>query len=315
VHADQVLARIHPEDRQPVQQAMVDGLRSGYYSAEFRVLGEDGSVRWVMGQARALVHADGETYVVGINLDVTVQKKAEEALRKSEKLAAVGRLASTISHEINNPLEAVTNLLYLIRTMSPDGPVKDYAQVAEEELSRVSHVVTHSLRFHRQSTEAKPERISALLDSAVAVYQGRLKQSATELVCDYRDDAPVICWSAELRQVFANLIGNAFDATRGGGRILLRTRNGRDWKTGSRGVYVTVADSGHGMSQDTQERLFEAFHSTKGINGTGLGLWISKQILDKHGASVRVKSLPGLGTTFHLFFPHQLEALASAQSV
>ena len=139
---------------------------------------------------------------------------AEETLRKTEKLAVVGRLAASIAHEINNPLESVVSLIYVARTMATDEELRGYLTTAEEELYRVAHIVTQSLRFHRQSTAASEATISTLIDSALALYRGRLQHSPVQLIAEYSDTRPVICLPSELRQVFANLIGNAFEATR-----------------------------------------------------------------------------------------------------
>ncbi len=234
------------------------------------------------------------------------RKRIETALRNSEKLAAVGRLASSISHEINNPLESVTNLLYLIQQAATDRELQAYTRTALEELARVSNIVTHTLRFNRQMNAASSEKMSELLDSTVAIYEGRLKNSGIRLVRDYGDNAPVQCLASEIRQVFSNLIGNAFDATRSGGTILLRARNAVDWRTGQRGVRVTVADTGRGMDSNTLAHIFEPFFTTKGINGTGLGLWISAEILRGHEAQFRVRSSQNdgqSGTVFSLHFP------------
>ena len=302
----QVLERIDPEDREMVQNALRRGMETGFYFAEFRVTQQDGSTRWLAGQGRVLTRDDGERYMVGINLDTTNQKMAVEALRKSEKLAVAGRLAATISHEINNPLEAVTNLLYLLRTGTTDPETRAYAAAAEEELARVTQIVTHSLRFHRQSTHPLDETMSNVLDSAAGVYKSRLIVDHVEIRRDYRDSNPVFCYSSELRQVFGNFIGNAFDAIRQGGIIVLRTRNARDPVTGERGIRVTVADSGHGMDRQTLAKIFEPFFTTKGLNGTGLGLWISRDILKKHHGTLHVKSRrgsPNSGTVFSVFLP------------
>jgi signal transduction histidine kinase len=218
----------------------------------------------------------------------------------------VGRLAATISHEINNPLAAVTNLLYLIKENSKEDTVKALGETAQQELARVSHIVTHTLRFNRQTNAASREKMSDLLESSVAIYQARMKDAGIEIRRDYKDTEPVLCFGSELRQVFANLIGNSFDASKSGCRMLLRTRNARHPRTGERGVRVTIADSGAGMDRDTRQRLFEPFFTTKGDKGTGLGLWVSREILNKHGASVSVRSQRSAGrsgTTFSIWLP------------
>ncbi|MEO8727350.1 MAG: PAS domain S-box protein, partial [Acidobacteriaceae bacterium] len=307
---------IHPEDVQENIRLWQHSIATGEpFQFEHRFRRADGSYRWHLSRAHALPDSEGKVVMwIGTNTDIEDRKQSEDALRKSEKLAVVGRLAATIAHEINNPLEAVTNLLYLIQHESNLDELKNFARQANEELARVTHVVTHTLRFHRQSTTATHEQLSSLLDSAIAIYQGRLLNSGIEIRRDYRDPHPILCFASELRQVFANFIGNAFDATRLGGYILLRTREATDLHTGARGVRVTIADNGHGMDPPTLQRIFEPFFTTKGIHGTGLGLWVSADILRKHHARVRVKSRPTegpqieanagpSGTIFSLFFP------------
>jgi signal transduction histidine kinase len=221
-------------------------------------------------------------------------------------LALVGRLAATISHEINNPLESVTNLLYLIDRNSTDDTTRSFARMAQDELARVSHIVTHTLRFNRQSAGIGEERMSALLESSVAIYEGRLKNSGVSLYRQYADTERVLCSGSEIRQVFANLIGNAFDATKTGGQLILRTRDQRHWRTGQPGVRVSIGDTGQGIEQHARARLFEPFFTTKGDNGTGLGLWVSHEILNKHHALMRVKSRRTegrSGTVFSIWFP------------
>ncbi|GAC1658200.1 MAG: hypothetical protein NVS9B15_19760 [Acidobacteriaceae bacterium] len=301
-----VLAHIHEEDRARIATKLREAMTTGHYYAEFRVPQQDGSTRWLAGQARTLKSRAGTPYLVGINIDITPKKLAEEALMRNEKLAVVGRMAATISHEINNPLEAVTNLLYLIESGVSPAEQQQFAKLAQEELSRVSHIVSHTLRFQRQATNATQESLPALLDTATALYQGRLLNSGITLRRDYRATEPVQCYGAELRQVFANLIGNAFDATRSGGTIIVRTRKTHAWRTGEPAVRVSIADTGSGMDEATRKRLFEPFFTTKGINGTGLGLWVSVAILEKHQASMRVKSAqrPGAsGTVFSIVIP------------
>jgi PAS domain S-box-containing protein len=257
----------------------------------------------------------GQRLFLGVVRDISERQRVEDTLRKNEKLALVGRLAATISHEINNPLEAVTNLLYLMETEEDLKVLRKYVHHAQQELTRVTHVATHTLRFNRQSNAATRERLSDLLGSSLAIYEGRLKHSGLKIVTDYDDADRVLCFSSELRQVFANLIGNAFDATRAGGTLRLRTRAQADWTTREPGVRVTVADTGHGMDRHTLQHLCEAFFTTKGTNGTGLGLWVSREILDKHQAKLKVKSRPSTpsGTVFTIWFPVSAPLAISSQ--
>jgi len=250
--------------------------------------------------------------------DITDRRRQEDALRKTEKLAAVGRLASSISHEINNPLESVVNLLYLIETASPESinDVKTYAALATNELARVSHIVTQTLKFHRQSMNATETRMVEILESVVSLFQGRVATRDVRLSRRYTQHDKVVCFAGDLRQVFANLIGNALDATADCGRIWLRTRLSCDWKTGRPGLRVLVADNGCGMSVATQKGLFEPFFTTKPATGTGLGLWVSEEIVRNHRGTIHVRSAeaiplearrPGClhlnGTVFSIFFP------------
>ena len=255
---------------------------------------------------------DSISGVMVLGVDVTERKRAEETLRSTEKLAAVGRLASSIAHEINNPLEAVVNLLYLIEHSTEDATVvKEYAQSAQQELARVSQITTQTLRFFRQSTVRTRVRVSDVLKSVLSLYQGRFFN--VNIVVEQRfRDPEILCYEGEIRQVLNNLVGNAVDVLRedNGGRLLVRARAATHWSTGARGVQITVADTGHGIDRLTQPRIFEAFFSTKGIGGTGLGLWVSAEIVKKHQGSLRVRSgtqAPHRGTVFTVFIPDHQE--------
>jgi len=235
---------------------------------------------------------------------------SETALRHSERLAIVGRLASSIAHEINNPLEAITNLLYLLNGTPLNAEQQDYLDIAQRELARVSEIAVNTLTFNRRRDVKGQASIAALLDSVLLLYHGRLAGLNTVVEHRYRNAAPLTCYPGELRQVFANLIANAFDAMRGGGRLLVRERPATHPRTGQDGVRITVADTGEGMSADAKAHLFEAFQSTKGLNGSGLGLWISKGIIDKHSGSIQVRSSSrpeSSGTVFSLFVPIDLD--------
>lgn len=234
------------------------------------------------------------------------RRLSETALRESEKLAAVGRLASSIAHEINNPLESLTNLLYLLAGTPLSTEQQEYLSTAQQELARVSEIAAQTLTYNRQRNIRGEASLSALLDSILLLYQRRLAGSSTKIERRYRNCAPFTCYPGELRQVIANLVDNAFDATRKGGRILLREGPAIHPKTGQHGVRITVADTGDGMSPEVTAHLFEAFKSTKGLNGSGLGLWISKGIIEKHRGSIRFRSstrLGSSGTVFSIFIP------------
>jgi signal transduction histidine kinase len=245
--------------------------------------------------------------IIVLGVDVTESKRTEQLLLQSEKLNAVGRLASSIAHEINNPLEAVTNLLYLAQQAAVSSEARQYITTAELELRRVSAIANQTLRFYRQTTNQKPTTYAELVESTLPIYHGRLVNAHVTVERRDRTDRAVTCFDGEIRQVLSNLIGNAIDAMHGkGGRLLIRSREGADWSTGRRGLVLTVADTGSGMSAHTLSQIFEPFFTTKGITGTGLGMWISREIIDRHQGVLRVRSSQSAdssGTVFTLFLP------------
>jgi signal transduction histidine kinase len=252
--------------------------------------------------------ADGTiSGIIALGVDVTESKRAELALMQTEKLAAVGRLASSIAHEINNPLESVTNLLYLARETAISTQTREYLTLADRELRRVSVIANQTLRFHKQSSRPQSITCEDLIGSAISVYQGRLVNSSVEVERRKRAVHPVLCFEGEIRQVLSNLIINAIDAMHPhGGRLLMRSREGTDWRTERKGLILTVADTGSGMSPDIAPKIFEPFFTTKEIGGTGLGLWVSHEIVQRHGGVLAVRSSQRKGrsgTVFTLFLP------------
>ena len=253
--------------------------------------------------------ADKEVRWVGvIAVEVTERKQAEDALRRSEKLAAAGRLAASIAHEINNPLESVTNLLHLLRSNnSLNAEAQEHAGLAQEELARVGEITQQTLRFHRQSSLPLDVHIPDVLRSVLLLHKGRLQSSGIDVQLRLDDGAVLFGYGGEIRQLFANLLGNAIDAMPQGGRLYLRARQTR--RAGRRGLLITVADTGIGMSAAVQARIFEPFFTTKEVTGTGLGLWISEEILTKHRGVMQIRSREprrqgdAAGTVFRIFLP------------
>ncbi|MGB8261024.1 MAG: ATP-binding protein [Terracidiphilus sp.] len=245
-----------------------------------------------------------------IVLDASERKRGEEALRKSEKLAATGRLAASIAHEINNPLEAITNLLFLLRNFCQlEDPALNYVVMAEYEARRIAEITQQTLRFYRQSTLPARANMAELIDSVLGLYHGRISALGIEVERNYDPQMDLFCFAGEIRQVLANLIGNALDASSEGGRLVVRARRSRSWRDPAQpGVRFTIADSGAGMEPHVRERIFEAFFTTKEVTGTGLGLWVSHEIVQKHHGSMRVRSRAGqngssTGTVFEIFLP------------
>lgn len=238
--------------------------------------------------------------------DMTDRKQTEHLLRTAEKLAAVGRLAASMAHEINNPLESVTNLLYLARNTEDRTLVEHYLLQADHELRRVSAITNQTLRFHKQSTKPVPLRPGDLFESVLTVYSGRLANAHVQLETRVSAPEPIICFDGEIRQILSNLVSNALDAMAGReGRLLLRACRSTHWRTGRPGLRLTVADTGTGMDAETLTRMWEPFFTTKEIGGTGLGIWISRDIAERHAGTLTARSRPGAGTVFALWLPFQ----------
>jgi PAS domain S-box-containing protein len=243
---------------------------------------------------------------VAVNTDVTQSRLHDEALRKSEKLAAVGQLASLIAHEINNPLESITNLLYLIRQTESMDEVQQYAKTAQSELSRVTEITLQTLRFHRQQSKPVEVDMAELLRTLIALYTGRLLVRNITPEVKLNPSPRVVALEGEIRQVLNNLVRNALDAMSGGGRLMVRLHPETDRHSGHTGVRLTVADTGEGISPEIRPRLFEAFQTTKELTGTGLGLWMSKGIVERHSGRIRMRSRRGAaghGTVFAVWLP------------
>ena len=232
---------------------------------------------------------------------------AEEALRKAEKLAVAGRLAASIAHEINNPLAAVTNLLYLTSLSSSLEEAKLFTETAVGELSRVSEIVTQTLMFYRDPSKPVTVQVTEIVDSALILYQARLDSAEIAVERDFRECSPIVAMAGELRQLILVLIGNALDAIGHGGRLIIRAANTHEHSNGSRpGIRLTIADTGSGIDPGVRNTLFEPFVTTKVATGTGLGLWIGSEIVHKHGGIIQVKSrsdAPVTGTAFSVFLP------------
>jgi signal transduction histidine kinase len=247
--------------------------------------------------------------ITAASQEITQQKNAEKALIEAEKLAVVGRLASSIAHEINNPLESVTNVIYIMRSINSSPEMANYLEIADRELRRVAAITSQTLRFHKQATFPTEVLPCTLVDSVLTLFQGRLINAGIQVERRDHVENPVKCFEGEIRQVLSNFIGNAIDAMqRDGGRLCIRSREGTDLATGALGIVITIADTGRGMDSTVKAQLFKPFFTTKGLGGTGLGLWISKGIIEKHGGKLFLKSSQGeqcRGTIVRFFLPYE----------
>jgi two-component system, NtrC family, sensor kinase len=306
---DAVHARKGDENERLATVKLIEPLPQTVRSAETTFHARDGRPLMVEYTSAPLIEDEEVTGAVVSFRDISERKRAEEALRVTEKLATTGRMAATIAHEINNPLEAVTNLLYLIgHNPGLNETIKGYAAMAEQELARVTHITRQTLGFYRRSETPTQFDVREILESVLSIYRRRFESGAITIVRKYRFDQPVQGFSGELRQVFSNLLINAIEAVKDKGQIVLHVSPWRDWARRGElcGVRVAVADNGPGIAVERRSHVFEPFFTTKGEKGTGLGLWVSHGIVRKHGGMIRMRSRSGgkaTGTCFTVYLP------------
>jgi PAS domain S-box-containing protein len=254
------------------------------------------------------VEAGGQKLYTVILRDITLRKQTEESLMRSEKLATVGRLAATIAHEINNPLAAVTNMLFLLRSDQSITPAsRQYLDLAEAELQRAGQIANTTLGLSRQAAQPVKFRPAEILDGVLALVSRKLEAKGVRIEKACRaEQLEIIGVTGEIRQVLWNLVSNAVDAIPDQGRIVARVRDSADWRRLTiHGARFTIADTGCGMTPEALQHIFEPFFTTK-RTGTGLGLWVTSEIVHRHGGSIKVRSRTGTsehGTVFSIFIP------------
>jgi len=274
------------------------------FQVEYRVVWPNGEIRW-LGTTGA-PKPTAPSIWLGVTMDITNRKTAELALIRSEKLLVTSRLASSVSHEINNPLEAITNLIYLAKSKAVNEEALTYLQETEKELARIAYITNQSLRFHRQQSAPIEIDVAETLREVLRFYEPRMAAANITLRLDVRSVPNLLCCASEVRQVFGNLIQNGLEAMPEGGRMTLRVRPCTDWRNGARGVRITIANTGNGMSIQTKKRVYEPFFTTKDGTNTGLGLWVAAGIVDRHGGSIQVWSSTNpkrCGTAFSVVLP------------
>jgi PAS domain S-box-containing protein len=315
---------IHPEDRQQVHRSITQAMaQSSDYEVQYRVIFAGKSIHWLEARGQTIVIGSTPVRMMGVAMDITSGKLSEEALLRSEKIAATGRLAASIAHEINNPLAAVTNVLYILRTR-PDMPkvALDFVRTAEQELARVAHITKQTLAFYREISTPVLTSVPSLLDEVLSVYSRNIEEKRVTILRRYGSVEQLLAFPGELRQVFSNLVLNALEAISTTGKVAVRVRRDRASKL-QPGIRITVADDGSGIAPENLPRIFEPFFTTKDSKGTGLGLWVSQGIIQKHGGTVRVRSRvrgTNHGTCFTVFLPfavfesHDNQLQSSAQA-
>lgn len=270
--------------------------------------------------AAPLMSEAGETIgCVVFLIDVSDRKLIEDVLRRSEKFAAAGRIAGTLAHEINNPLAAITNIVFLLKSnQNLDESGRQYLDMAASELNRVAHIVKSTLSFYKESSVAAAVGITEVADSVLDLYAGKIREKSVQVERRYEYRGQIVTFPVELRQIIGNLVANAIDVLPASGKLVLRISPGVDRRNGNRpGVRIAIADNGPGIPRDAQDKLFEPFFTTKGEKGTGLGLWVTESIVQKHRGSIRYRTRTGTsgsGTVFSVFLPLERSSVSTAPS-
>jgi signal transduction histidine kinase len=261
--------------------------------------------------------AEAERLLRELQVSQSELMEHNEALRV-EKMDSIVRLAAGLAHEINNPLEGLANSLYLARINSNDPEaVCGYLDLADNELKRIAHLTRQTLGLYRDASAPMAVSVAAMLDSAIDLFKDRIIAASVNLIREYEGDLTVKTIPGELLQVFGNLLSNSLDALAAGGSIRLRVAKSTCRKSGQPGFRVTVADTGEGIEPGILPRIFEPLFTTKAATGTGLGLWVAKEIVEKHGGTIHVRSRrtePNRGTVFSIVLPNEIQA-ASARSL
>jgi PAS domain S-box-containing protein len=315
------LTRLVPPERRDELERNREILTRSEPVASYRTerMRKDGTRCPVLLSVSPLLNARGQLIgASAIARDLSAEKTSEEAIRRSEKLATAGRLAASMAHEINNPLEAVINLLYLARHDSRNA--LEYLTQAEKEVGRVARLAQQTLGFVRDASSPASMDPAVIMDEILLLYSRKLESRHIRVTRRYRSYYPVDGYSGELRQLLANLLVNAVDAMEDGGTLQVGVTAARNCSDGREGVRITVADNGSGIPPEDLVQIFEPFYTTKKDTGTGLGLWISRGIVQKHGGSIRVRSRSngssagsssgrmtrrGTGTVFWIFLPQR----------
>jgi PAS domain S-box-containing protein len=302
---------VHPDDLLNTPPDLRERIETGSsYTAEYRIVQSDGAIRWIAatGIAIKLEGSDEMTGMSGTVQDITARKTQEATLRQSEKLAATGRLAATIAHEINNPLEAVTNLIYLVKTDPTIPPtLQRLLETADGELARVSQIAQQTLGFYRDTTRPTEIDIAELLSGVVDLFSRKLLSKRLSCNLDLGHNLRIFGLQGEIKQVFSNLLVNAIDASETNTTIRIRGKSTQ--VGGCKGVSVMLCDQGRGIPPKVREKLFSPFFTTKQSTGTGLGLWVTRGIVEKQGGVIHFRSRTDepSGTLFRVFLPAELK--------
>jgi PAS domain S-box-containing protein len=302
----QSILKLIPDDLHDEEKGIIEHIRAGRRVEHFETVRLAKGGRAMEVSITVSPVKDELGGVIGaskILRDVSGRKRVEKSLLQAEKIAATGRMAATIAHEVNNPLEAITNLLYLLRPKIADEEGRNYLSSAEEELKRVSHIAKQTLGYYREHAAASPSSLSEIVQLAVTMYESRCAAAGIEIRTSYESSRKAVLRRGEMMQVISNLIANSIYAMPHGGELSVSVE---DTESPARGTALTIADNGVGIAPQDLPRVFEAFFTTRSTVGTGIGLFIAKQFVEGHGGQISIKSSKDAanhGTSIRIFLP------------
>jgi PAS domain S-box-containing protein len=302
----QSILKLIPENLQHEEKTIIENIRAGRSVEHFDTVrrARDGNLLEVSVTISPVRDEQGQ--VVGaskILRNISDRKKLEKSLLQAEKIAATGRMAATIAHEVNNPLEAVMNLLYLLRSKITDGEGLNYLSTAESEIARVSHIAKQTLGYYREHAAASAASLSEIAQQVVSIYEPRCIAANIKLNTFFHSSRKPVVRRGEMMQVVSNVIANSIYALPPGGTIDVEVS---DSETGPKGVSLVVRDNGSGVSPENLPRVFDAFFTTRATIGTGIGLFVAKQFVEGHGGKITIESdqdSDAHGTTVRIFLP------------
>lgn len=299
------ILRLIPEDLQSDEKLIIENIRAGRRVEHFETVRMTKDGRRIDVSLTVSPVKDAQGRVIGaskILRDVSSRKRLEQSLIQAEKIAATGRMAATIAHEINNPLESVMNLLYLLRRKVTDAEGMSYLHTAESELERVSHIAKQTLGFYRENAAASRISLSEIVEQALSIYGPRCLACGIEVHQALHSAAKIMLRRGEMMQVISNLLANSIHAMADGGTLSVSVEDA----DAPAGVTLRVADNGVGIEPKTLPRIFDAFFTTRATVGTGIGLFVAKQFVEAHGGQISVQSrVDGQchGTEIKVFLP------------
>jgi signal transduction histidine kinase len=301
---------LHPEDRYKLDD-MLASASKGFVEreTEFRIVLPDGSTRWILSRGRLMEHHYPHPTVVGIAVDITERRQAEETRRRTEQLATLGRLAATVAHEINNPLEAVNNVLHLLKGKIADEPSQELLEIGQTEVRRIADIASATLRFAREAPHAVELALRDIVENVLAIFAGRLRSRGIAISTRFTTSGEMNAVPGEIRQVVANLIGNAIEAMDRGGKLCLHLHD--SFLKSGPAYRLSISDTGPGIPPAVRTRMFEPFFTTKAETGTGLGLYVVNEIIAGYGGILQLRTATGEphGTTFSVVLPKTLSSM------